>query len=370
MTDLKHTSLYEVHTGLGARMVGFGGWSMPLSYQSQIEEHHAVRRRAGMFDVSHMTIVDASGAGVEAYLRRVLANDVMKLDTPGDSVCRALYSCLLAEDGGILDDLIVYRLAAGSYRLIINAATREKDLDWLTGHARDASTELVERADLAMLAVQGPQAREAVAGVIPESGVLQSLAPFAAAQLGRALVARTGYTGEDGFEVMVPGEQAPGLWRELQAREVVPCGLGARDTLRLEAGLNLYGLDMDESVTPLECGLKWTVAFGGDRDFIGRQALEGRLASGLTVKQVGLVLEGRGVLRAGYPVKTAAGDGIVTSGTFSPTLGRAIALARVPSAAKEDCEVLIRGRSHVARIVRPPFVRNGEIKVKLDHGND
>jgi len=370
MPELKRTSLHQTHIDAGARMVEFGGWSMPLTYQSQIDEHKAVRGSAGMFDVSHMTIVDLSGHGALAYLRRTLANDVAKLDAPENGVCRALYTCMLEDSGGILDDLIVYRLGESSFRLVVNAATREKDLAWLNARAAGHAVELVERADLAMVAVQGPSARTVVAATLLDGAAVEALAPFTAINLNDWLIARTGYTGEDGVEIMLPGSKAPWLWGELRDRGVTACGLGARDTLRLEAGFNLYGLDMDESVTPLECGLEWTVAFAADRAFVGQDALEARLRAGVALKQVGLILEGRGVLRAGFAVATTAGDGVVTSGTFSPTLERSIALARVPSAAQGACEVLIRGRSRRARIVRPPFARNGEIKVALETLDD
>jgi len=346
-------------------MVEFAGWSLPLAYGSQIDEHHAVRRAAGAFDVSHMTIVDIAGSGAEAYLRRLLANDVAKLRAGDEETCRALYSCMLREDGGILDDLIAYRMGDDAYRLIVNAATRDKDLAWLHEQVQDLEVELFERTNLAMIAVQGPKARNAVAHAVQRGGELLALGPFRARRLDEYFVARTGYTGEDGFEIIIAEDWAPSLWEALETRGVVPCGLGARDTLRLEAGLNLYGADMDESVTPLECGLEWTVARQEDRAFIGCDALEARLAAGVAVRQTGLVLEGKGVLRGGYPVRTGAGDGVITSGTFSPTMGRSIALARVPAGASGECEVRIRGRTHRAQMVDPPFVRHGEIKIGL-----
>ena len=363
MTGARQTPLYETHVSLGARMVEFGGWNMPIYYASQLEEHHAVREHAGLFDVSHMTVVDAVGADAERYLRGVLANDVRKLRSTPDGQCRALYSCMLRNDGGILDDLIVYRLSDGEYRLVVNAATREKDLAWLLQQAGDYSLVLREQPDRAMIAVQGPQARELVAQTLPHGEGLLALAPFSARRDNEILVARTGYTGEDGFEIILPNSQAPGLWAELQALGITPCGLGARDTLRLEAGLNLYGLDMDETVSPLECGLSWTVDTKTDRDFIGRRAIERLSAAGVEAEQAGLILEDKGILRAGYVVHTSKGDGLVTSGTYSPTLARSVALARVPAGAGNDCEVVIRNRSHAARIVMPPFVRNGKIKI-------
>ena len=362
---MQRTPLYETHVALAARMVDFAGWRMPLSYGSQISEHHAVRDNAGVFDVSHMLILDLAGRDARSFLERVLANDVGKLRDPG----KALYSCMLREDGGILDDLIVYWLAEERFRIIANAATRSKDLAWLREAAIGSAVELTERSDLALLAVQGPRARELVAASIPGGEASLALEPFHSAPLGHYRVARTGYTGEDGFEVMLPGHDAAGLWAALNECGVAPCGLGARDTLRLEAGLNLYGTDMDESVNPLQCGLKWTVALSPERDFIGRAALERQLAAGLEEKQVGLILEGKGVLRAGYPLRTAVGSGVITSGSYSPTLDRSIGLARVPLTAVERCQVQIRDRWLDVRIVKPPFVRHGEIKVELPMGD-
>ena len=395
MSELKRTPLHAAHLEAGARMAPFAGWHMPVNYGSQIDEHHAVRRSAGMFDVSHMAIVDAAGPGAKPYLRRLLANDVAKRGRKrGRADCTALYSCMLDGRGGILDDLIVYRFADDRYRLIVNAGTREKDLAWLSDQAAGFDVGLTERDDLAMIAVQGPEARGTVAALFrggapigtlsllsssPSSTAagasalpahIEELRPFTAARAGGWTLARTGYTGEDGVEIMLPSPQAEELWAALWERGVAPCGLGARDTLRLEAGMNLYGQDMDESVTPLECGLKWTVDFGGDRAFVGRQALEDRLRAGIAEAQVGLILEGRGVLRAGYTVASAAGEGVVTSGTFSPTLGRAIALARVPAGAGGRCDVFIRGRKLPARVVKPPFVRNGRILVDTGTGTD
>ena len=367
MSELKRTPLHAAHLDAGARMAPFAGWHMPVAYGSQIDEHHAVRRAAGMFDVSHMTIVDAAGPDATAYLQRLLANDVARLDRRrGGGGCTALYSCMLNERGGILDDLIVYRLGDDSYRLVVNAATRDKDLAWLAGQAGGFQVDLSERQELAMIAVQGPAGREAVAPLAPGTADVGALAPFAAVRTDGWLLARTGYTGEDGLEIMLPARQAPELWRALRERDVLPCGLGARDTLRLEAGMNLYGQDMDETVTPLECGLGWTVDFGGDRAFVGRRALQQRLDAGATETQAGLILQGRGVLRSGYPVESAAGEGVVTSGTFSPTLGRAIALARVPAGTGNPCHVFIRGRKLPVRVVKPPFVRNGTVLVELE----
>jgi len=361
LSDLKHTPLFERHREAGARLVDFAGWAMPLHYGSQVEEHHQVRRRAGVFDVSHMTVVDVTGADAYAYLRRLLANDVARL-SPG----QALYACMLNERGGVIDDLIAYDLGQGAYRLVVNAATREKDLDWMAAQAEGRAVALVVRDDLAMLAVQGPEACERALPALPQTlrGAARGLASFRAVQGHVAgeewFVARTGYTGEDGFEILLPAERAPRFWDTLLEAGIAPAGLGARDTLRLEAGMALYGQDMDEETTPLEAGLGWTVAWEpAERDFVGRAALEAQRAAGVAVKQVGLVMDGRGVLRPGMVVHTPAGEGVITSGGFAPTLGKAIALARVPVDTGERAEVTIRGRREPVRVVRPPFVRHG-----------
>ncbi len=359
------TPLYDSHLAMGARMVDFGGWDMPVHYGSQIDEHHKVRQQAGIFDVSHMTVVDLTGARVREFLQRLVANDVGKLKTPG----KALYTCMLQEDGGIIDDLIVYFMRDDWFRLVVNAATHDKDLAWIRQQATVFGVEVSERADVAMIAVQGPKARERAATALPESAREAALAlkPFNAAELGDLFVARTGYTGEDGWEIMLPAAQAAEYWQAFAAAGVAPCGLGARDTLRLEAGLNLYGSDMDESVTPLESGLAWTVAWEPEgRDFIGRAALERQRESGIGRKLVGLVLEDKGVLRGHQKVHVAGiGEGDVTSGTFSPTLNRSIALARVPAQTGAECEVDIRGRMAKARVVKTVFVRNGAPQIEL-----
>ncbi len=359
------TPLYETHVAAGARMVDFGGWDMPVNYGSQIEEHHGVRRDAGMFDVSHMCVVDLKGARVRDFLRRVLANDVAKLTERG----KALYSCMLREDGGIIDDLIVYYIDDQSYRVVVNAGTRDKDIAWLRVHAGGYDVSIEPRLDLAMIAVQGPNARQKAASLLDPVFASRALelGPFFGAAADGWFVARTGYTGEDGWEIMLPASEATGFWARLRAAGVMACGLGARDTLRLEAGMNLYGSDMDETVSPLECGLAWTIAWEPqDRDFIGRGALAGQKARGVPRKQVGLLLADRAVLRSHQKVIVpAVGEGEVTSGTFSPTLERSIGLARVPSQTTDRCEVEIRGRLLPATVVRPPFVRHGKIAVAL-----
>jgi len=356
---MRRTPLYEAHCAANAKMVAFAGWEMPLHYGSQIEEHHAVRRDAGMFDTSHMLALDVEGAAARPFLRRALANDVERLRQPG----KALYSCLLAEDGGILDDLIVYRIADDRYRMVLNAATAASDIAWLE-RLCPAGAGLRARPDLAMLAVQGPRARERFWAAFPEwRATSEALGIFFGAQAGDSFVARTGYTGEDGFELLLPAARAADAWRRLRDAGVRPCGLGARDTLRLEAGMNLYGQDMDCSVTPLECGLAWTVALAGTREFVGRQALAGRAPA---QRMLGLVLEERGgVLRSHQAVQGAHGAGTITSGSFSPTLNASIALARLPaaSAAGEKVRVTVRERQLAARTVQPPFVRRGKILV-------
>jgi aminomethyltransferase len=355
----RRTPLFELHRELNARIVDFGGWDMPVQYGSQIGEHHAVRRAAGVFDVSHMCVVDLSGTRTPEFLRELLANDVAKLKSHG----KALYSCMLNEQGGVLDDLIVYFLGDSGYRLVVNAGTRDKDVVWIRARAAAHGVQVKERSDLAMLAVQGPQARAKAVQLLPPADVDAALAldTFSGRQLGGWFVARTGYTGEDGFEIMLPAEDAVPAWRSLNALGVASCGLGARDTLRLEAGMNLYGNDMDESTQPFESGLAWTVALEPrTRRFVGRGALEAIAQAGSPRKLVGLVLEDRGVLRSHQKVLVAdGGAGEITSGTFSPTLERSIALARVPAQTGAQVQVDIRGKLLNARVVRPPFVRFG-----------
>lgn len=366
----RRTPLYDLHVGLGARMVDFGGWDMPVNYGSQIEEHHAVRQHAGIFDVSHMCVIDAKGPRVRDFFSRLIANDVAKLKVSG----KALYSCMLNEQGGVIDDLIVYYIDESFFRVVVNAGTRDKDLAWMRAIAPQFGVQLQERIDLAMVAVQGPKAREIVASLLPEQHRASALAlepffgkAFSTEEGGEWFVARTGYTGEDGFEIMLPAPEAPGVWSRLNELGVKSAGLGARDTLRLEAAMNLYGNDMDENQNPLESGLSWTVSFENPaRDFLGRKALEALKAKGIEKKFVALLLEDRGVLRGHQKVITAAGEGEITSGTFSPTMEKSIALARVPvsiGAPGDRVQVDVRGKLLNARVVKAPFVRNGKILV-------
>ncbi len=352
------TALHAKHLEAGAKMVDFFGWEMPISYGSQMEEHHAVRQDAGMFDVSHMTIVDVTGKQAQAYLRYLLANDVAKLKDKG----KALYSGMLNEEGGVVDDLIVYHFDDTNYRLVVNSATREKDMNWLLAKAEGFEVTITEKPDFAMIAVQGPKAKEKAATLFSaaQKEAVEGMKPFFGVQAEDLFIATTGYTGEAGYEIMVPKARAGQFWQELLDAGVKPCGLGARDTLRLEAGMNLYGQDMDETVSPLAANMGWTITWEpADRDFVGRSALEQQKEQG-TDKLVGLVMKEKGVLRAGQKVKTENGEGITTSGTFSPTLGHAIAMARIPAGSPDTVEVEMRKKWVTVDVVKPSFVRNGK----------
>ena len=361
----QRTPLYAAHLAAGARIVDFAGWEMPIHYGSQIEEHHAVRRDAGFFDVSHMCALDLIGPDATHFLRRLLANDVAKLATPG----QALYSCMLNGTGGVIDDLIVYFFTPTRYRIVVNAGTAEKDIVWMQTQLARFDAEITSRREgehaLAMLAVQGPQAREHFWTAFPASrAATESLAPFHACEWTTDkdiwLIARTGYTGEDGFEISLPARTATAVWQQLISAGIKPCGLGARDTLRLEAGMNLYGQDMDETTSPLDTGLAWTVNLrDANRDFIGKSALVTRRQE---TRFVGLLLKERGILRAHQRVFSLQGEGEITSGTFSPTLNQSIAFARLPIGIVLDSEVEvgIRDKRLKARVVKPVFVRNGK----------
>ena len=355
----QRTPLYDLHLALGAKMVDFGGWDMPLHYGSQVEEHHEVRRDCGVFDVSHMTVIDIAGLQAKQWLQHLLANDVERLNTPG----RALYSAMLNEQGGVVDDMIVYLMPDG-YRLIVNAATRDQDLAWMQAQSRGYDVQLQERPELALLAIQGPQARHKVAELVSQARgqLIQQLKPFEGQSCGDWFIARTGYTGEDGLEIVLPADQAPAFFNDLVGAGISPIGLGARDTLRLEAGMNLYGQDIHLSVSPLCANMAWTIAWEpASRKFVGREALEAEMAGGVQLKLVGLVLEERGVLRAHQVVRIAnVGEGEITSGSFSPTLSKSIALARVPIATADRAEVEIRGKWYPVRVVKPTFVRLGK----------
>ncbi|MBT5862211.1 MAG: glycine cleavage system aminomethyltransferase GcvT [Gammaproteobacteria bacterium] len=360
------TALFEKHNEAGARIVDFGGWDMPLHYGSQKQEHHAVRQNAGAFDVSHMTIIDLFGEGVRAFLQYLVANDVAKLRDYG----KALYTAMLNAGGGVIDDLIIYYISDTNYRLVVNAATRDKDLAWIREQAVFFDVGVSERAELAMIAVQGPNARQLAADSIAAEyrDAALALKPFYSLQAGGVFIARTGYTGEDGWELCMPAADAPEFWDQLLSSGVTPCGLGARDTLRLEAAMNLYGTDMDESISPLEAGLAWTIGWEpAERDFIGRGALEKLRSSPNRRQFVGLLLEDRGVLRNHQKVVVEGiGEGEITSGGFSPSIGKSIALARVPAGDYDRAMVEVRGKMLNVRIVKTPFVCNGKIRIDIE----
>ncbi|AKJ94601.1 glycine cleavage system protein T [Thioalkalivibrio versutus] len=364
MTTLKTTPLHAAHQRAGAKLVDFAGWEMPLHYGSQMEEHKRVRESAGMFDVSHMQVVDIHGPQAQAFLRYLLANDVAKLKTEG----RALYSCMLNEAGGVIDDLIIYWTGGDTYRAVVNAATAEGDIAHMQAVAKDFDVNVEPRPEFALIAIQGPQAVEKTLPLLPaDLRNAGDLKPFSAVWNDKWFVARTGYTGEDGFEVMLPAEEADDLWEKLKDAGVHPIGLGARDTLRLEAGMNLYGTDMDDQTNPLTANLGWTIALkDAERDFIGRAPIEQSKAEGVKERMVGLVLDGRGVLRGGTRIETEAGDGVVTSGSFAPSLGVSVAFARIPAGVEaEQLHADIRGRKLPVRVVKPVFVRNGEPQIDL-----
>ena len=359
------TPLYDMHVAANAKIVDFGGWDMPLHYGSQLQEHHVVRRGAGAFDVSHMTVVDIAGAGAKAFLRGLLANDVARLKDKG----KALYSAMLNHDGGVVDDLIVYYLGPDRYRMVVNASTREKDLAWINTQASGYEVKIDERSEIAMIAVQGPEARELAATVFPDEwrNAALALKPFFGLEAGDLFIARTGYTGEDGWEIVMPRSKGADYWNRFVAAGIRPCGLGARDTLRLEAGMNLYGSDMDETVSPLEAGLAWTIAWEPtNRDFAGREPLARVRANPDRRRFAGLILEDKGVLRDHMRVIVdGVGEGEITSGGFSPTLQRSIAMARIPVGDYERAQVEVRNRLLNVRVVKMPFVRNGKVQVEL-----
>ena len=354
------TPLYEQHTLAGGKLVDFHGWDMPLHYGSQLDEHHHVRKDAGMFDVSHMTVVDLLGAGGRQFLRHLLANDIDRLDHTG----RALYSCMLNQHGGIIDDLIVYYRGSDNYRLVLNSATRENDLQWIRDNISGFAVGIQERHELSMLAVQGPQAIQKLMQVIDpaQADAISTLQAFECVDVQECFFARTGYTGEDGFEIILPKEHIVELWQALIEAGVQPCGLGARDTLRLEAGMMLYGQDLTENTTPLESGLAWTIAWSPEeRNFIGRGSLLVQKQQGIKHKMVGLILEGKGIMRTGQKVIVEGlGEGEVTSGSFSPTLKKSIAFARVPKNTPDECLVEIRNKRIAAKVTKPRFVKHGE----------
>ena len=380
---LKTTVLHATHIAASARMVDFGGWDMPVNYGSQIEEHHAVRTDAGMFDVSHMRVVDIVGDKSRDFLRYVLANNVDKLQTAG----KAFYSCMVRPDGGVIDDLIVYYFDESFFRLVVNAGTADKDIAWLNEQntTGEFGLTITPRPDFALIAVQGPRALERINFALQmhlpwlNERFASLTKPFTAVKFNDPegshewMIARTGYTGEDGFEIAIPVPKrrdgsnyltiVEDVWSRFANAGVKPCGLGARDTLRLEAGMNLYGQDMDESVNPLNAGLAWTIDLVTERNFIGKAAL----LKGAQMQLVGLVLQDKGVLRSHQTITTAHGAGETTSGTFSPTMQKSIAFARVPLAVNvgDTVQVLIRDKALHATVVKMPFVRHGKVLVAV-----
>ncbi len=364
---LKRSPLHEEHIALGARMVPFAGWEMPVQYSGIIDEHNACRSSVGIFDVSHMAEFRVFGRDAEAFLSRMLTNDLSKIAEIGE----AQYSLLLNEDGGIIDDLIVYRTGDIEFMIIANASNREKDFAWLQAHLPETgevcegvpTLELIDESDkVALIAVQGPSALDIVTELAGEGYEAPDRFHIEGALLDTipTMVARTGYTGEDGVEIVCPVAAAPALWRALLSfAEVTPVGLGARDTLRLEMGYSLYGNDMDETIDPISAGLGWVVRKTGG--FIGSDAVARIREKGVTKKLVALRLaEGTGVPRPGYPVLHNGEEvGIVASGSFSPTLGYGIATAYVPvelASLGQELEVRIRKNTASATVVKPPFV--------------
>jgi aminomethyltransferase len=346
----RRTPLYDRHIAAGAKLVEFAGWEMPVQYVGVREEHMAVRGGCGVFDVSHMGEIETSGPGALALLQRLLSNDVAAIPLGG-----AQYSVLCREDGGVLDDLFTYRLADERYLTVTNAANHERDLEWFRAHAEGLNVEVADRLeDYAMLAVQGPRARVLVQGLadgpLPARMTVAEL-PVASAP---ALVCGTGYTGEDGVELLLEPAAAPAVWDALLAAGAVPAGLAARDTLRLEACFHLYGNDLMLERGPIEAGLGWCCK--EDTGFIGSEAVRAVREQGPAEKLVAFTLDGPGIARQDNPV---VGGGIVTSGTLSPCLGVGIGLAYVPSARAEvgtQLEIDVRGRVRTASVVRKPFV--------------
>jgi len=359
----KQTPFYQCHLDANAKVVDFGGWDMPLHYGSQLDEHHTVRQDAGMFDVSHMTIIDIQGEKATDFLRHLLTNDVAKLTESG----KALYTGMLNHEGGVIDDLIVYFIDQSNYRIVVNASTREKDIAWISQQAQDFSVTVSENNHFAMLAIQGPEAIAKTNQILSEAQkqAVKELKVFFAVDSEGFFIARTGYTGEDGYEIMVPSDQASAFWNKLLQAGVKPCGLGARDTLRLEAGMNLYGNEMDEDISPLEANMGWTVTWQPEeRDFIGKSALIAQKETGVKNKLVGLILEGKGIIRSGMKVILDNGEqGTTTSGTMSPSLKKSIAIARVPKTVGESVMVEIRGKHIPAKVVKASFVRMGKALV-------
>jgi aminomethyltransferase len=362
---LQHTPLHDEHLARGAKMVDFGGWHMPLQYEGILAEHRAVRESVGIFDVSHMGEIDFTGPGALAAVQRLVTNDAARL-TDG----KALYTCVCYPDGGIVDDCIVYRRGPEDLRIVVNAANIAKDFAFFQEHAGRLCAVADHSPEVALIAVQGPKARGLVASLAGEHLLQVPSFGFAAGALAGVdiVAARTGYTGEDGFELFVPAAQAVPVWRALLAGGAAPIGLGARDTLRLEARLSLYGNDIDATTSPLEAGLGWVVKLdklARGEPFVGAEALAKQRADGLTRTLVGFRVQDRNIARPGAEVVDADGKAVgrVTSGGPALTVGGAVGLAYVPVALGAPGTVLTiaqRGRSFPAEVVKGPFYRRAE----------
>ncbi|HEX8172119.1 MAG TPA: glycine cleavage system aminomethyltransferase GcvT [Thermoanaerobaculia bacterium] len=358
---LKKTPLNEVEKELGGKMVDFGGWELPVQFSGILDEHEAVRTRAGIFDVSHMGELTVRGPQALELLQRTTCNDVSKL---ADG--RAHYNGLLYPNGGFVDDILIYRIAADDYFVVVNASNTDKDFEWLRDSSRDFDAEVRDvSADYAQLAVQGPEAERVLQTMteLPLRDIKYYRFAQGSVDGAPAIVSRTGYTGEDGFEVYVAPEHGPALMRKLVDAGVKPCGLGARDTLRLEAKMALYGNDIDDTTTPVQADLGWIVKLEKG-DFAGRDVLQRESSEGPPRKLVGFEMVDRGIARHGYPIVDGSGEiGIVTSGTHSPTLKKAIGLAYLPldkSAPGSDFTVVIRGKEARARVVPTPFYKRAK----------
>ena len=356
MAELRRTPLYGEHKALGARLVDFAGWEMPVQYEGIKAEHNAVRNHAGLFDVSHMGEAVFRGPDAKEAVQRLVTRDVSRLEDG-----QAGYSAVCYESGGTVDDVIVYR-RPDDFLVVVNASNREKDLEHFRSNTQDLDVEVADESDdWALLALQGPEAADLLQNLTGAN--LPDLRPFRFVEGevagAKTLVSRTGYTGEDGFELYLSPGDAPRVWRELLEAGATPAGLGARDTLRLEAGMCLYGNELDPETTPLEAGIGFAVHLDKEREFIGQEALRREKEEGLRKKLVGFEVEGRGIARHDYPVRVEEGEivGHVTSGTLSPTLGKAIGLALVSPGIEDRFEVVIRERPVEAHTVELPFYK-------------
>ena len=353
---MNKTSLHNAHIQLGAKMVNFSNWEMPISYSSLIEEHNAVRNAAGIFDVSHMSVFDFDDGDQIAFFEKIFANDIKKIYKDN----KAIYGALLNEEGGILDDLIIYH-ANNKFRLVSNCSTREQNRQWFEKHAVEFGVKVMERSDMGILAIQGPDALNKILEIKEIDAQVNTLQSFGCMFEGDKLYARTGYTGEDGLELIVPTKDINHLWDQALELGCTPIGLGARDTLRLEAGLNLYGNDMTINNHPYESNMGWTIDMSDEnREFIGKDAILS-IDQSKSQKIVGIILQDKGILRSGYEITHEQGKGVVLSGSYSPTLQSSIGLARVDQGYKENGKVMIRNKLLNIDFVSPRFLGQGKI---------